>query len=142
MTVGTTTLKLTLNNSVIATADVVVSDRDITISCADAPNITTCMTLTGTEFGLVVNDVEISSSTTDEAIRTYFRDNDSFRIVNCNDFTKPQSTNVSESSFLNLSGEFDLYINGTLIGKDMTTQQILDELGNDSRIVLIDDQEV
>lgn len=142
VTVGTTTLKLTLNNSVVTTADVVVSDRDITISCADAPNITTCMTLTGTEFGLVVNDVEISSSTTDEAIRTYFRDTDSFRIVNCNDFTKPQSTNVSESSFLNLSGEFDLYINGTLIGKDMTTQQILDELGNDSRIVLIDDQEV
>ena len=142
VSVGTTTLKLTLNNNIVATADVIVSDRDIAISCADAPNITTCLTLEGEEFGLVVNDVNISTSTTGTVIRTYFRDTDSFRIVNCNDFTKPASTNISESSFLNLSGEFDLYINGTLIGKDMTTQQIVDELGNDNRIILIDDQEV
>ncbi len=140
--VGNTTLKLTLNNSVVATATVIVSDPDIAISCADAPNITTCMMLAGEQFGLTVNDVDISTSATADAIRTYFRDTDSFRIVNCNDFTKPTSTNVSESSFINLTGEYDLYINGTLIGKDMTTQQVLDELGSDSRIVIIDDQEV
>lgn len=134
---GETTVRLTLNNNVIATGKVVVLDPNIAISCDGAPNISTCLTLEGDVFSLSVNDQDISTSITDEASRTYFRDNDSFRIVNCSNYTKPASTTIKETAFMSLEGEYDLFINGTLIGRDMNVADIIDELETDERLVVI-----
>lgn len=135
---GTTTLRLTLNNSIIATAVVNVIDANVVISCDGAPNITTCLTLTGTSFGLEINDLAINSSMSADAVYAYFRDNDSYRIVNCQDLTKPSDTAVMETAFLSLDGNYDLYISGTLVGKDMDGQEVLDELKADPRLRVIE----
>lgn len=134
---GETTVRLTLNNSVIATAQVNILDPNIVIGCDGAPNISTCLTLEGDNFSLSVNDQDISTTITDEASRTYFRDNDSFRIVNCSKYTKPTSTTIQETAFMSLEGEYDLFINGTLIGRDMNVADIIDELDADARLVVI-----
>lgn len=134
---GETTVRLTLNNSVIATTQVNVLDPNIAISCDGAPNITNCLMLEGEAFGLNINDQDISTSISDDAARAYFRDNDSFRIINCTDFTKPQSTRIQETAFMNLEGEYDVYVNGTIIGRDMSVEDILAELEKDERLVVI-----
>lgn len=137
VTSGQTTVRLTLNNTVIATAQINVLDPDIVIGCDGAPNISTCLTLEGNNFSLSVNDQDISTTITDEASREYFRDNDSFRIVNCTNYTKPTSTTIQETAFMSLEGEYDLFINGTLIGKDMNVTDIIAELDADERLVVI-----
>ncbi len=138
---GQTTLRLILNGAVIATSVVNVLDANVVISCADAPTITTCLTMTGTDLGLTVNDVEIDPSMTADEVRTYFRDNDSFRIVNCHDFTDPQNATVSETGFMTLTGEYDVYYNGTLVGKDITGTDVFTQLDQFDGIRIIDDTE-
>lgn len=135
--VGQTTLRLILNEQIIATATVNVMDPDITISCDGAPNITDCMALDGTQLDLTVNDQPIATTVSDETIYTYFRDNDAFRIVNCLDLTEPGETLVIEAGFMELGGQHDLYIQGTLIGKDMTYEEIIQALENDPRLIVI-----
>lgn len=138
---GTTTLRLVLNNAVIATSTINVIDADIVISCADAPDTTTCLTMTGEHFGLTINDAEIDADISADEIRTYFRDNDSYRIVNCHDFTEPASASVSETGFMDLEGEYDVYYNGTLVGKDIDGSQVFDQLDDFDGIQIIQDTE-
>lgn len=138
---GTTTLRLLLNNTIIATATVNVIDANIVISCADAPNITTCLTMTGTDFELSVNDAEIDPSITADEVRTYFRDNDSYRIVNCNNFTNPANATVSETGFMDLTGQFDVYYNGTLVGKDINGSEVFNQLDGFDGIIIVQDTE-
>lgn len=138
---GQTTLRLILNGTIIATSTVNVVDANIVISCADAPTITSCLTMTGTDLGLTVNDVEIDPSMTADEVRTYFRDNDSFRIVNCHDFTDPQNATVSETGFMTLTGEYDVYYNGTLVGKDIDGADVFNQLDQFDGIRIIDDTE-
>jgi hypothetical protein len=138
---GTTTLRLVLNNAIIATSTVNVVDANVVISCADAPSITSCLTMTGTGFGVTVNDVEIDPAMSAEDVRTYFRDNDSFRIVNCQDFTDPNNATVSETGFMTFVGEYDIYYNGTLVGKDIDGADVFAQLGTFDGIQIIDDME-
>ncbi len=141
LVVGSTTLRLILNNTIIATATVNVVDANIVISCADAPTITNCLTMTGNNLGLTVNDVEIDPSMTADGVREYFRDNNSFRIVNCNDFTEPNNATVSETGFMTLTGAFDVYYGGTLVGKDIDGADVFNQLSTFNGVLIIDDTE-
>lgn len=138
---GTTTLRLTLNERVIATAVVNVSDAELDIVCDGAPNITTCLDIQGTQLGLNINDVVAINNGTTETMYQYFRDNDNFRIVNCAVYKNPTLLPVSETNFLDIQGRHDLWIGGSLIAKNLTEVEIMAHIAADGRFVIFDGED-
>ena len=141
VTPGTTTLRLVLNERVIATAVINVSDAELDITCDGAVNITTCLDIEGTQLGLNINDISILNSTTTTGIYQYFRDNDDFRIVNCSEYSKPVAAPVSETNFMDINGLHDLWIGGSLIAKNLTEAEIIAHLEADGRFVIFDGED-
>lgn len=138
---GTTTLRLVLNERIIATATINVSDAELNITCDGALNITTCLDIEGTQIGLNINDVETINAGTGTELYQYFQTNDNFRIVNCSQYTKPADTVVSETNFIDLEGRYDLWIGGSLIAKNITEAEYIDHLVADGRFVIFDGEE-
>lgn len=134
---GSTTLRLLLNQRVIATAAIVVTEKDITISCDGADNFTTCLNITGTELGVDINDVNILTSNTQVGVYQYFRDSADFRIVNCNKFTEPAVSQAAETNFLELDGEWDVYVGGCLISKAVAGASVADVLAESGQLIIM-----
>lgn len=135
---GTTTLRLVLNERVIATAVVNVSDAELDIVCDGASNITPCLDIQGTQLGLNLNDVVAINNGTTETVYQYFRDSDDFRIVNCTTYTAPAVEPVSETNFMDINGRHDLWIGGSLIATNLTEAEIMAHLEADGRFVIFD----
>jgi hypothetical protein len=141
VTPGTTTLRLVLNERIIATATINVSDAELDIVCDGALNITTCLDIEGTQVGLNINDTETINAGTGAEIYQYFRTNDNFRIVNCAKYNKPAETPVGETNFIDLEGRYDLWIGGSLIAKNITEAEYIAHLEADGRFVIFDGEE-
>ncbi len=141
VTPGTTTLRLVLNERIITTATINVSDAELDIVCDGALNITTCLDIEGTQVGLNINDTETINAGTGAEIYQYFRTNDNFRIVNCAKYNKPAETPVSETNFIDLEGRYDLWIGGSLIAKNITEAEYIAHLEADGRFVIFDGEE-
>lgn len=138
---GTTTLRLVLNERVIATAVINVSDAELDVVCDGAPNITPCLDIQGTQLGLTINEVSAINNGTTETMYQYFRDNDNFRIVNCAAYKTPAIMPVSETNFLNIQGRHDLWIGGSLIAKNLTEAEIMAHIAADGRFVIFDGED-
>lgn len=133
---GDVVIRLVLNGSVIATADLHVGEKELIISCAGANNITPCIDITGTTLGLVLNETPVLTEANAAGIYDYINDSDNLRVINCAERLLPNRTNVSETNFITIEGTVDLYIDGTLVARNVTEQQVLEILSGDSRITI------
>lgn len=133
---GQTTVRLVLNERVIATAIVNVIENELDISCDGAVNITPCLNIEGTSLALNINDQEVRENVNTDGMYNYFRDVDNFRIVNCAPYATPTVTKVSETNFLKIEGQVDLWIDGSLIAKNLTEAEVVAFLNADGRFTI------
>ncbi|BDH16575.1 MAG: hypothetical protein [Bacteriophage sp.] len=136
---GTAQVKLILNGYIVAYVTVSVTDPNIDISCAGAENMTTPLNISGTSFDITVNDQLTQSNVSGGFAKLAFQYDPRFRVINCvnlSPLTTP--TGVSETGFMELSGNYEyVYVGNVLLGKELTSEQVIALLENDERIKIV-----